>query len=877
MEASHLAECLLEREAVLTELGALARRAARGAGRLVLLRGEAGVGKTAVISQFAAALDIDTRLLRGWCEPLAAPRPLGPLLDALTGVGPAAVRALDEAIESGDSGVLYRRLLGVLRGGHRWIWVIEDIHWADGATLDLLRFLSRRIASLPLLLVASYRDDEISDRHPLAVALGDLATCAALTRIGLQPLSRDAVAQLASGSGVNVEQLHRLTGGNPFYVTEVLAVGPEVLSRKALPRSVSEAVWGRLARLSAAAHETAHATAVCGSRANAALVEKVCPGAAAGLTECLAAGVLVTDGDTVGFRHELARRATLDQIADYQLTALHKRVLAVLATPPIDPDTLAALAFHADQAGDRDAVIRYAPPAAERASRLGANREATELYALTLRHADTASDQQTVIWHEQHAFSSYLSGLPDISAQSFRDAIVLRHKLGDQLGEGDNLRWLSHLVWPLGRTTEAVQAGRASLRLLEELGPCQQLAWSLAQMAELAAFGYVPGCAEFAARAMTLGTQFSDPDVVVRARFYAALPDVRRNDCGWDQLESAWRDAMASEGLAEHAGITGVIICWFAAMHHHLDRAESYITETSTFCSAHDLGMFLPFATGAAALAALHRGDWSRALACADDVLTRPGLGPLHRLLPLVSVALIRARRGQQPVAGLLDEALAAAEPDDLTRLGVVWAARAEAAWLAGDDDTARVEAHTGLAAATGLQADAWLVGHLQRWAHLAGGSPHDAPAADSITPYRLEISGDWQAAADAWMGLGSPYDAAIAQLGGDIGGVESALATFRKLGARAAARRARERLTALRGPTRRTKRGEILADPDGLSRREREVLTLIAGGHSDAAIAAQLSISPKTVGHHVSSVLAKLNVNNRNQAAAHARQPQTN
>jgi predicted ATPase len=85
-----------------------------------LLRGEAGVGKTAVITRFTASLDVGIRVLRGWCDPLAAPRPLGPLLDALAGVGPVAARALDAAIESGDTGALYRRLLAVLRDGHKW-------------------------------------------------------------------------------------------------------------------------------------------------------------------------------------------------------------------------------------------------------------------------------------------------------------------------------------------------------------------------------------------------------------------------------------------------------------------------------------------------------------------------------------------------------------------------------------------------------------------------------------------------------------------------------------------------------------------------------------------------------------------------------------
>jgi DNA-binding CsgD family transcriptional regulator len=200
--------------------------------------------------------------------------------------------------------------------------------------------------------------------------------------------------------------------------------------------------------------------------------------------------------------------------------------------------------------------------------------------------------------------------------------------------------------------------------------------------------------------------------------------------------------------------------------------------------------------------------------------------------------------------------------------LWLVHAARAEAAWLDGDDDTARTHARLALDA-TPAQVSPWLVGDLHRWAHLPGGPPGPA-GGDPLTPYESEIRGDWHAAADAWGRRGCPYDAALAQLGGDIAAVQSALDTFRKLGARAAAQRAKQQLTTLRGRTRRIRR----TDPQQLSARELEVLTHLAAGRSNAEIAAILHLSPKTVGHHVGAIFTKLGVDNRTQAAAHARQP---
>jgi ATP/maltotriose-dependent transcriptional regulator MalT len=461
---------------------------------------------------------------------------------------------------------------------------------------------------------------------------------------------------------------------------------------------------------------------------------------------------------------------------------------------------------------------------------------------------------------ERHAFESYLRGHAADSMSSWRAAIDIRHRLGHRLEEGDDLRWLSHLLEPLGRTSEAVEAGRASLRLLEGLGPTPQLAWSLINMAHsCTAVSYeLSAAAGYAERALTLGTQLGEPAVVIRARGYHAMARVFRTDAGWEDLEAAWGEALDDPELTEHAGVLGVLICWAAALRCELDRAEDYLARASAFCGEHDLGMFQAFVTGAAALTRLYRGDWDRAALLAEQILTRADLSPQHRILPLIALALIRARRGERHDA-LLDEALEYTAGNVL-RLHV-WAARAETAWLAGDDEAALAEAGAGLKAVP-AEADSRWTEPLRGWLRLAG--PSDP------------VAGDWQAAAQEWASRGCPYEAALAQLGGDIGAVQAALQTFRRLGARAAARRARERLAALRGPTRRGRHADTRADPHGLTRREREVLELLADGHSDAQIAATLHISPKTAGSHVSSILIKLGVANRTQAAALARQQRT-
>ena len=310
-----------------------------------------------------------------------------------------------------------------------------------------------------------------------------------------------------------------------------------------------------------------------------------------------------------------------------------------------------------------------------------------------------------------------------------------------------------------------------------------------------------------------------------------------------------------------------MLIGMFTVARGELGRAERYLAETAAFLEDHDLGMFRALVVGAAGAGR----SVARRLGC-----RRPGrrpdpdptrAHPQHRIAPLITVALIRARRGEQPVWPLLDEALECAA-GSMFRLPV-WAARAEAAWLAGDDETAR-RAPAEVLTVSGT-ADAWLGGSLRRWTHLAGGRS-DA-AVTLVTPYDLEISGDWCPAAQEWNRRGCPYDAAIAQLGGDIGAVQAALGTFRRLGARTAARRAQQRLAHLRGRNPDLRRTDTSADPHGLTKRQRDVLELLAAGHSDTEIATALCISPKTANTHVCAIMTKLGVHNRTQAATYAPQ----
>ena len=371
---------LLEREAQLAALASYAGEARKAQGRLVLVAGEAGVGKSALVEQLQRNLP-GASWFWGACDGLFTPRPLGPLFDIAAKLGGELLELCRaDAPREALFGALLRQ---VSEPDRLHVVVVEDIHWADEATIDLLRFLGRRIRDATVLLIVTYRDDALAAGDPLLLALGDLATQRSVRRVSLPPLSAGAVQVMAGSSEREAAALRQLTGGNPFYLSQVIAAGTDEL-----PASARDAVLARAARLGPGARTVLDAAALIGTRVEFPLLESVtdCPPSA--VDELLAAGLLTGDGPALRFRHEIARLAVQDAVPAHRRGLIHARILDVLGRCGGDDD--ARMAFHAEGAGDGPAVLRYAPAAARRAAQLGAHREAAAQYERALRFADGA-------------------------------------------------------------------------------------------------------------------------------------------------------------------------------------------------------------------------------------------------------------------------------------------------------------------------------------------------------------------------------------------------------------------------------------------------------------------------------------------------------
>lgn len=785
---------VLERDAVVRPVRRLIDSAvAGGVGAVVVVSGEAGMGKTTVVAEIRRLCSANAQFLVGACDDLATPRAMGPIQDMASEVG-GGLRAV---LDGGGRDAVAVELLTMLRQPS--VVVIEDLHWADDATLDLVRLVGRKIMALPSVLIVTCRSEPGELPPAVRATLGALSG-GHVRRIELEPLSRDGVALLV-GDGQDPDVVHALTRGNPFFVSELRRTRGD----GAVPLTVRDSVLGRLVRLPAAAQAVVARLSVVPGRAERWLVRGLTADPADALDAAQRLGLLAGDASYVWFRHELVRRTIESTLTTEERLRASAIVLQLLLerAEEVEPSRIV---HHAAVAHEADAVIAHGPRAAHDAARLGSHRQAVAHQRAVLEYrkrlpAPTVAECLTGL-----AYSLYLLNEFTAASTAAADAVAEAERSGDEQLLGAALSALTRAtLWATGPSAARTAASR-QVALLEHSGDDGRLGEALCDLARtcsnLSTVGPVADPAqealEVAERALDLAERIGRTDIASQALTYRGTSRLAIGDLGGlADLERAGELAVGHRPeLFVRSTVNAAGAC---ARLGRISDAERYIETGLAVSAENEIVAVEARLTLTSASMAMTTGAWDRATELLERIATRNDDPGIMRPLALSLLARIQARRTKTSAARqTLEPALAAAAASDEAQLVMpIAVAAVEVAWLAGESAPEQL-ARRALAlpvAAGGAAARAELCRYLQR-----AGVDVEIPA-DPPEPWATSLRCDHRAAAAAWQERGERYERALElAASGDPADLDSAIDALTVLAAFATADRIADTRRSVRG-----------------------------------------------------------------------------
>ena len=845
---------LLERAGELGLLADLLAGIETSGGKVILLRGEAGIGKSSLVREFVDRHPGEAHVHVGSCDDLLTPQPLGPFWDIAR-----EEPSLAQPLENGDRPGVLQTTLDLLSGSLRpSILVIEDTQWADEATLDAIKYVGRRIAKTNGLLLLTYRDGEVDYDHPLRGVIGDLSPDT-VVRIQLGGLSSEAVASMVDDTDLDLDEVIALTDGNPLFVTEVLASRVDNV-----PASVQDSVLTRAARLSAEARQLLDLVAVIPGGSEWALIKTILAPTQQHLTECERQGLLRAVGDTVFFHHELVRQAIEAALSTMNRRRLNQQVLAEL----MGGDDLSRLVHHAREADDVESIIEFAPRAAREAMAIESHREAVAHFRLLEPYLDRISETARAAIVDDWARTEYYL-ISSESADILARATALHRSTGNDLALARALTFAVRVNEINGRPEQAEAASREAIAILESYSPSADLASAVGQRAWLMKMrGDGPRAVEIAEQAIELAEETGDELSLINALITKGQVTFRSGEPeGFRLLEEA-RLRAEQAGYPFEESLAQVNMAEVAAEHRDVEQASDISQRARETAARYEIRINEDAAIAHYAKVLDWKGQW----ATAEDIATET-LGRVLFYSQLVAgqvLGPLQTRQGRPDARATIDSTWARADAgNEMQSLLPSAAALAEYLWLHGEDDpvlTARFRELLDDARRYGFP---WSAGWLAFWLWMLG--TLSEPPEGIAEPYRLVMDGKPTEAATIWEAKGIPYERGLALMHGDEKARLEALDIFDMLGATAVAAKLRKILrndgiAVPRGKGRDTRRHGA-----GLTARQAEVLQLLDKGLSNTEIADRLFVSRRTVEQHVSAVLSKLDSSTREEAVSRA------
>jgi len=858
---------LIERAPFLAALQAKFEGIAGGEGHCVLVSGEAGIGKTSLVRAFCRERRDDCKIYQGSCDALFTPRPLAPLHDI------AWQMRSDLWENSGnmaDKAGLFTKIFQELaQQKEPVIIVFEDIHWADEATLDFIKFFARRITQVHCLFVLTYRDDEIHPGHPLRNILGQLPP-SSFTRVQPTPLSRQAVEKLSEQKGYSGEDVYSISGGNPFYVTEILAsyshgvpdnIKDSILSVYNNHDEKTQRVW-RLLSVVPAGFEIK-------------FLEKMDPMHMIAIENCIIARIAIVKDGYIYFKHELYRRTVEGALSPLVRVSLNKDILDLFRENFEQKGEIERIIHHAKNANEYDLVVHYAPLAAKQAACLGAHAEASKLYYTAIEYYQGKDKDLLIGLYEAYAYECYLTNRIKEAIIFQTKALNIWKEINDIEKIGNCLRFLSRLWWFDGNRKQAEAYGSKAVEILADKPSSGSKAMAFSNMSQLKMVSdELDECISWGEKAMAIAKEAGDEESLSHAlnNVGSALMKISGSEDKGILLLQQSLDIALTHSYHEHAARAYTNLGGKSLEVKGYAFAKQILKEGVQYCEGRDLDFWKNYMLFRMARLELEACYWKEAYEIAEELIRNENQAPIVKTGSLVIYGTIKMRKGEGDALGILQEARAIAfEALELQRIIPALTALLEYEWLTGDTVVEQLDIDTTIRL-IGQMGTVMDNHEFAFWLFRA--RKQKAPLRAVFVGYQVDSPAMVRTAAALWEKMSCPYTQAQILFEGTEEDKKEAISIVHQLGAGAVYEKMKQEMklsgikSIPRGLRKTTQSNSAL-----LTERELGVLQLLKEGMQNKEIAAKLFISAKTVDHHISAILFKLDVNSRVKAVQEAMQ----